>query len=178
MSKRIIRRANATRAILSNQEKKDHNLAVMLLVVVVVFFICNILALVSNILEQFGSMEDDDQLWFDQLIQVSNLLVTINSSVNILIYCIFGNKFKTVFMQIFCRRRAAPQMAHRSGFVSAAAEVTCGGGGASYTTTFSASPRDFAGCVRFTRAVQIQRLYSWVLKSEQIRQWFCCVGLA
>ena len=53
-----IRRANATRAILSNQEKKDHNLAVMLLVVVVVFFICNILALLNNILEQFGSMND------------------------------------------------------------------------------------------------------------------------
>ena len=33
--------------------------------------------------------------------QVSNFLVTINSSVNILIYCTFGKKFRTVFMQIF-----------------------------------------------------------------------------
>lgn len=39
------------------------------------------------------------------MFQVSNLLVTINSSVNILIYCIFGNKFKTLFMQIFCGRK-------------------------------------------------------------------------
>ena len=102
MSKRI-RRANATRAILSNQEKKDHNLAVMLLVVVVVFFLCNVLALVSNVLEQFVGIETFDG--FDQIIQVSNLLVTINSSVNILIYCIFGAKFKSLFMQIFCRRK-------------------------------------------------------------------------
>ena len=29
------------------------------------------------------------------------MLVTINSSVNILIYCTFGKKFRTVFMQIF-----------------------------------------------------------------------------
>ena len=37
-----------------------------------------------------------------QLIQVSNLLVTINSSVNFVIYCIFGNKFKQTFLQLFC----------------------------------------------------------------------------
>ena len=120
----------------------------MLLVVVVVFFLCNVLALVSNVLEQFVDIETFDG--FDQIIQVSNLLVTINSSVNILIYCIFGAKFKSLFMQIFCRRKAAPQRAHRSGLISNAAEVTCGE--RTYTTcTFSASPRDFAGCVRFTR---------------------------
>ena len=37
--------------------------------------------------------------------QVSNFLVTINSSVNILIYCTFGKKFRTVFMQIFFGRQ-------------------------------------------------------------------------
>jgi hypothetical protein len=57
-----LRRANATRAILSNQEKKDHNLAVMLLVVVIVFFICNILALLINIVEQFGYQEHVQEL--------------------------------------------------------------------------------------------------------------------
>ena len=89
-----MRRALARRAHLSTQELKEHNLATMLLVVVLVFFICNLLPLVVNILELVGISND-------QLIQVSNLLVTINSSVNILIYCTFGKKFRTVFMQIF-----------------------------------------------------------------------------
>ena len=93
-----IRRASARRAMLSTQEKKEHNLATMFLVVVLVFFICNMLPLVVNILEV---VEKTNQ----KLIQVSNLLVNINSSVNILIYCTFGNKFKTVFMQIFCGRQ-------------------------------------------------------------------------
>eukprot|EP00095_Tigriopus_kingsejongensis_P010932 snap_masked-scaffold206_size259025-processed-gene-1.14 protein:Tk10932 transcript:snap_masked-scaffold206_size259025-processed-gene-1.14-mRNA-1 annotation:"fmrfamide receptor" len=93
-----IRKANVTRSILSNQEKKEHNLAVMLLVVVFIFFICNILPLILNIIELFHKPNP-------QVIQVSNLLVTINSSVNILIYCIFGNKFKTIFLQIFCGRK-------------------------------------------------------------------------
>lgn len=48
-----IRRANDTRATLSSQEKREHNLAVMLLVVVSIFFICNILPLIVNILELF-----------------------------------------------------------------------------------------------------------------------------
>ena len=89
-----MRRAIARRAQLSTQEQKEHNLATMLLVVVLVFFICNLLPLVVNILE-LNSQNNQ------QLTNVSNFLVTINSSVNILIYCIFGKKFRTVFMQIF-----------------------------------------------------------------------------
>ena len=46
-----IRRASLQRALLTSQEKKDHNLASMFLVVVMVFFICNSLSLIVNILE-------------------------------------------------------------------------------------------------------------------------------
>ena len=37
------------------------------------------------------------------LTQISNLLVTFNSSVNFIIYCIYGDKFKRLFCYIFCR---------------------------------------------------------------------------
>ena len=84
----------ARRAQLSTQEQKEHNLATMLLVVVLVFFICNLLPLVVNILELFF-------ITYNLMIQFSNLLVTINSSVNILIYCTFGKKFRTVFLQVY-----------------------------------------------------------------------------
>ena len=33
---------------------------------------------------------------------ISNLLVTLNSSVNFIIYCIFGDKFKRIFLRLFC----------------------------------------------------------------------------
>ena len=46
-----IRRATLQRAMLTSQEKKEHNLATMFLVVVMVFFICNSLSLIVNILE-------------------------------------------------------------------------------------------------------------------------------
>ena len=39
-----------------------------------------------------------------ELTQISNLLVTFNSSVNFIIYCIFGEKFKRLFCHLFCRK--------------------------------------------------------------------------
>ena len=68
----------------------------MLIMVVMVFFICNLLALLVNILELTPYYE-----LVPKLSQISNGLVIINSSMNILIYCTFGKKFRTVFMQIF-----------------------------------------------------------------------------
>ena len=35
--------------------------------------------------------------------QISNLLVTLNSSVNFVIYCIYGEKFKRLFCYLFCK---------------------------------------------------------------------------
>ena len=34
--------------------------------------------------------------------QVSNLLVTVNSSVNLIIYCVFGERFRTELKMIIC----------------------------------------------------------------------------
>ena len=46
-----IRKANAERAQLSRLQQREIRLATMLMIVVIVFFICNVLALVINVLE-------------------------------------------------------------------------------------------------------------------------------
>ena len=79
---------------MSAHEKKEMKLAIMLMIVVVVFLICNILALIVNILELFG-------IDINEVTETSNLLVTINSSVNFFIYIIFGEKFKKQLCQCF-----------------------------------------------------------------------------
>lgn len=91
-----MRRANQERQRLSRLQKKEIGLATMLLCVVVVFVLCNILPLVTNVLENFYD------IIIDQLVKTSNLLVTINSSVNFVIYVIFGEKFKRLFLKMFC----------------------------------------------------------------------------
>ena len=39
---------------------------------------------------------------YHALTQTNNLLVTVNSSVNFIIYCIFGDKFKRMLTGLLC----------------------------------------------------------------------------
>ncbi|PRD17700.1 UNVERIFIED_CONTAM: FMRFamide receptor [Trichonephila clavipes] len=92
---RAVQHANKDRQRLTRREEKEIGLAMMLICVVSIFFVCNILALLINILELFD-------LFVPALVRVSNLLVTFNSSINFVIYCIFGQKFKKMFLYMFC----------------------------------------------------------------------------
>lgn len=63
------------------------------MVVVLIFVLCNFLAMVSNILEAF-------KVEAVPLTQVSNLLVTINSSINLFVYSVFGKRFRSELKQV------------------------------------------------------------------------------
>ena len=69
------------------EEREQHGLAIMQIVVVLVFVVCNFLAMLSNIFELFD-------IFSVNLTFVSNFLVTLNHSVNLFIYCAFGEKFR------------------------------------------------------------------------------------
>ncbi|XP_064110771.1 FMRFamide receptor-like [Macrobrachium nipponense] len=116
-----VRAANLEFQRLSSLQRNEIGLAVMLLVVVSVFFVCNVLAFVINILEISDIM-------IKELIITSNLLVTINSSVNFIIYCTFGQKFRKVFLRMFCSRLAPPSLV-RSGTSHYGESSRNGGGG-------------------------------------------------
>ena len=58
------------------------------MVVVVIFVFCNVLAMVSNMLDAF-------KIEAVPVTQISNLLVTINSSINLFVYCAFGKQFRS-----------------------------------------------------------------------------------
>lgn len=99
-----VRAANQERQRLSRLEKKEIGLAVMLLVVVTVFFVCNVLAFIINVLELLDIV-------VPELTATSNVLVCVNSSVNFIIYCIFGQKFRKLFLKMFCSRILAASAA-------------------------------------------------------------------
>ena len=69
------------------EEREQHGLAIMQMVVVLVFMICNFLAMLSNIFELFNISAVNVTF-------VSNFLVTLNHSVNLFIYCAFGERFR------------------------------------------------------------------------------------
>ncbi|KAJ0180824.1 hypothetical protein K1T71_002909 [Dendrolimus kikuchii] len=123
-----VRRAQAERARLSRVQRRELGLATMLLVVVLVFFLCNLLPLVTNSFEVFLGDQFEK---LDPLVKTSNLLVTINSSVNFIIYVIFGEKFKRIFLKMFCgggpRRRStrdSPEHTRDDSFASCGERVS------------------------------------------------------
>ena len=65
-----IRQSTAERAKLTRHEQREIGMATMLLCVVIVFFVCNILALVVNLLELMS-------IAITALTDISNLLVRI-----------------------------------------------------------------------------------------------------
>lgn len=91
-----MRKANRDLQHLSHHQRREIGLATMLLCVVIVFLLCNLLPLVTNIFERFYG---EIPMW---LVQSGNLMVTINCSVNFIIYVIFGRKFKRIFLRLFC----------------------------------------------------------------------------
>jgi hypothetical protein len=150
-----VRKANRERQRLSRTEKREIGLATMLFCVVIVFLSCNIIALLINIIEAFtGEIHD-------RLVKMSNLLVTINSSVNFIIYVTFGEKFKRIFLLLFCKRRAgrdSPDMLpDDSSFSNGDASNRNSGRFQRTNTTRCSSSRNGTTNCKVTRTTRIQR---------------------
>ena len=93
---REVRRANAERANLTRLQKKEIGLATMLMVIIVVFFLCNILALVVNILE----VMDINVI---ALNNSSNLLVTVTIGKTTCTHASLTSPLKYLAAQLQCQ---------------------------------------------------------------------------
>lgn len=93
-----IQRANATRKSLSPTQKNDNSLTRMLFGVVAVFLLCN-LSPAFHAVYRYAMGTRDSVLEAEFL---STILITLNSSVNFLIYCASGGKFREVFCEMLC----------------------------------------------------------------------------
>lgn len=152
---RQVRKANRERQRLSRTEKREIGLATMLLCVVLVFFVCNVLSMINNILEAIYDIINE------YLVKSSNLLVTFNSSINFVIYVIFGEKFKRIFLLLFCTGRVGREspdglMHDDSSFSNG--ENRCSGRFQRHGTTRSiSSSRTNGTSLRINRSVRINR---------------------
>ena len=84
-------------------EIRELKLATILFGIVIVFLCCNILPLILNIVEAIDNKIDT------RVVKMSNLLLTINSSVNFLIYVAYGEKFRSSFKEMFCKRKISDE---------------------------------------------------------------------
>merc|ERR1719228_2334223 len=102
----------------TKSKQKEYQTSLLLLgSIVMVYLCCNIPRLVLNLAEVIA---EDDMLicehapkWTSILLGVSHLSLTLNSSVNFLIYFSLGKKFKTV------SKRYGRRLTHRLGSILA-----------------------------------------------------------
>ena len=100
-----------TKPTINSSNKIDPKITFMVLAVVVSFFICQFPYLMVTIL----SVKHGNAILLHKLKLISDLLATISCSVNFLIYCVFGQKFRETANHILfskpivgertCRRR-------------------------------------------------------------------------
>jgi hypothetical protein len=94
-SSKKLRHDMSVRQIQVRSRDRDPSLAIVLFCVVITFLLCNVLALIVNLMEC---------MWKKRVVDIENLsnfLITLNSSANFAIYCVFGQKFRTELMQLW-----------------------------------------------------------------------------
>ena len=80
---------------------------VTMIMVVLLFLVCNLLALVINIVDTFF---DVDKLIINYMTDTSNFLVIVNSSVNFVIYMVFCKDFAAQFWCVYLLRNSYPML--------------------------------------------------------------------
>ncbi|KAK5981167.1 FMRFamide receptor [Trichostrongylus colubriformis] len=99
--------AVSTAAVASNKtanvsnDRKENGVTVMLVAITTEFLLFNLLAFANNILELTGAYAHTQLETV--LVEVSALLVNINGASTIVIYLIFGSKYRAIFIQLLRR---------------------------------------------------------------------------
>ena len=93
---------------MTKSTKHRENITLMLVVVVTVFILCELPDLIVRVvfsllvfLFEPGSYDLYKLRYFNV---TSNALLTLNSGINFLIYCLIGNKFRNILWQMCCKR--------------------------------------------------------------------------
>jgi hypothetical protein len=96
-------------ASLSGPEQGEQNLTLVMIVIVVIFVICQTPAFVNQLMFVIGVEDTCGRAYF-YYYHLSNLLITTNSAVNFVVYCVFRRHFRRRLRAYFCRcggKRAA-----------------------------------------------------------------------
>ncbi|KAF8353933.1 frpr-17 [Pristionchus pacificus] len=76
---------------------------IALVLVVLLFIVCNTIALVLNVFED--ELSDHLGIYFNYMVDMSNVLVVFNSSFNFVIYVIFSGQFRRTLLLYICGGR-------------------------------------------------------------------------
>lgn len=98
---RKMRQVNQKRQQLSKKEKREVQLTKILFFIVIMYLLCNVMEATMRISYfSFGLIIIDCRIY-----HTSDFLLTVNSSINFIIYVMLGKKFQDVLVSMICKNR-------------------------------------------------------------------------
>ena len=105
------------KAMTSRSSNDENNITLVMIIIIIVFIVCQTPATINQILFYIvHDMQASTCTPYKQYYHVSNLLITMNSSLNFVIYCLFRRQFQHQLWMLFGRRRCAPPGTARNYF--------------------------------------------------------------
>ena len=99
-------RQHATMTRSNHQTSRSDSFTIILITVVTVFLICEVpdaMVRITVTVSRFRESFNLDPVRLSYVNTFTNLLLTVNSSVNCLIYCITGKRFRLLLTRLLCR---------------------------------------------------------------------------
>ena len=121
-----VRKSHRQRRDMNVRQSRENNVTIMLVSVVIVFIICQVPALVYNLMFAIHRRDTQASFAYKMLSEVRNFLVGFNSAINFLLYCALGQKFRRIFLHTFFRRCISESYMPMSGVHHAATTVSVG----------------------------------------------------
>lgn len=87
-----------------SEEREEKRMDLMLIVVMIKFCLCHTLPVVLDLCETVMNGEQFRVPFFETMVDISNVLIVTNSSCNLIIYLIFGVKFRSSLKSFFAGR--------------------------------------------------------------------------
>ncbi|KAL3866549.1 hypothetical protein ACJMK2_043840 [Sinanodonta woodiana] len=100
---RAVKRSQKQQRDMNVRQSRENNVTIMLISLVIVFMICQVPALIYNVAYSINYEIIKSTLPWQVLSSLRNFMVTFNSTINFILYCAFGQKFRQVFVHTFCK---------------------------------------------------------------------------
>lgn len=106
---RALRLAQTSRqALIGRTSADENNITFVLIVVIITFIVCQTPASLNQVLFYVVDKQSKTTCSdYFRFYHISNLVITINSSVNFVIYCLFRKQFQQELKALLCRKDSA-----------------------------------------------------------------------
>ena len=113
---RDLKKAQRSRkAMTSRSSMEENNITLVMIVIIIVFIVCQTPASINQILYYvIGNSHSNECTSYQKYSDISNLLITMNSAMNFVIYCLFRRQFQQELCALMCHGRKGSRPLRRT----------------------------------------------------------------